>query len=225
VSSPVIEARSAAKTYRTGEVSLEVLTSVDLSVVPGEFVSIQGESGCGKTTLLNVLSGIESPDSGYVNWIGTEIGGFGRNELACIRGSFLGIVFQSYYLVPEVDTLQNVLMSRRIANGALKSGDVEDAKQMLEKVGLGDRCKQLPTTLSGGEKQRVAIARALLTNPKVVLADEPTGNLDEATGEIVMDLLQGLCNESKTALVLVTHNSDHAARANQQLTLSHGQIH
>ncbi|MBK1877136.1 ABC transporter ATP-binding protein [Pelagicoccus mobilis] len=225
MSDAVIQAGDIAKTYRTGEVSLKVLESLNLSIDAGEFVSIQGESGCGKTTLLNVLAGIESPDSGYVKWGGQSISTLGRNELARRRGAFLGIVFQSYYLVPEIDTLQNVLMSRRIVNGGLSTEDVEDAKTLLGKVGLGDRCHQLPGTLSGGEKQRVAIARALLTNPKLVLADEPTGNLDEATGEVVMDLLQGLCGETQTALVLVTHNPDHASRANRKLTLSHGQIH
>lgn len=224
MSSPVVETIAVTKSYRTGELSLDVLSGLDLEVAAGEFVSIQGESGCGKTTLLNVLAGIESPDSGHVRWNGQEIASLGRNELARRRGSFLGIVFQSYYLVPEIDTLQNVLMSRRIANGKLAGSDVEDAKSMLEKVGLGDRLHQLPGTLSGGEKQRVAIARALLTQPEVVLADEPTGNLDEATGEVVMDLLQGLCDETRTSLVLVTHNGDHASRADRQLSLSHGRI-
>lgn len=225
MSSSVIDTREIGKCYRTGEVSLEVLSGLDLSVEMGEFVSIQGESGCGKTTLLNVLAGIESPDSGYVHWDGKSIATLSRNELARKRGAFLGIVFQSYYLVPEIDTLQNVLMGRRIVNGKLGSEDFSEARTMLDKVGLGDRCHQLPNTLSGGEKQRVAIARALLTQPKVVLADEPTGNLDEATGEVVMNLLQSLCGETGTALVLVTHNPDHAARADRRLTLSHGRIH
>lgn len=225
MSNPVIETRGVGKSYRTGEVSLDVLSGLDFEVNEGEFVSIQGESGCGKTTLLNVLAGIEYPDTGKVLWGGSEIASLGRNELSSLRGAFLGIVFQSYYLVPEIDTLQNVLMSRRVANGKLKRGDAEEARAMLEKVGLGDRLQQMPATLSGGEKQRVAIARALLTQPSVVLADEPTGNLDEATGTVVMNLLQGICDETNTSLVLVTHNSEHAARADRQLSLSHGRIH
>ncbi|EDY84524.1 ABC transporter, ATP-binding protein, putative [Verrucomicrobiia bacterium DG1235] len=225
MSEVAIAANAVAKSYKTGESNLEVLKHVDLSVNTGEFVSIQGESGCGKTTLLNVLAGIESPDSGYVSWRGSSIAKLGRNALALLRGGFLGIVFQSYYLVPEIDSLQNVLMSRRIAGGRIGSADIEEAKAMLEKVGLGDRCKQMPNTLSGGERQRVAIARALLTNPQVILADEPTGNLDETTGNRVMDLLQQLCGELGTALVLVTHNAEHAVRADRRLTLSQGSIH
>lgn len=224
MSSPAIDTKDIAKAYLTGEVSLQVLLGVELTVARGEFVSIQGESGCGKSTLLNVLAGIESPDSGYVNWGGTAIESLGRDQLARRRCEYLGIVFQSYYLVPEIDTLQNVLMSRRIANTRIDKSDVEDAKAMLARIGLGDRCHQMPNTLSGGERQRVAIARALFTNPAVILADEPTGNLDEATGNRVMDQLQELCGEAGASLVLVTHNSEHAARADRQLTLSQGRI-
>ncbi|MDQ8182874.1 ABC transporter ATP-binding protein [Pelagicoccus sp. SDUM812005] len=220
-----ISASGVAKSYTTGESTLEVLRSVELSVNKGEFVSIQGESGCGKTTLLNVLAGIESPDSGYVQWGTERIEKLGRNALAVKRGGFLGIVFQSYYLVPEIDSLQNVLMSRRIVDGRVGKEQVDEARAMLAKVGLGDRCHQMPNTLSGGERQRVAIARALLTNPAVILADEPTGNLDEATGNRVMDQLRELCREFGTSLVLVTHNAEHAALADRQLTLSQGRIH
>ncbi|MDQ8185206.1 ABC transporter ATP-binding protein [Pelagicoccus sp. SDUM812002] len=220
-----IAASGVAKSYVTGEATLEVLSSVELSVGRGEFVSIQGESGCGKTTLLNVLAGIESPDTGYVQWGGDRIESLGRNALAVKRGRYLGIVFQSYYLVPEIDSLQNVLMARRIVDGRVGKSQVDEAKAMLAKVGLGDRCHQMPNTLSGGERQRVAIARALITNPAVILADEPTGNLDESTGNRVMDQLRGLCREFGTSLVLVTHNPEHAALADRQLTLSQGAIH
>lgn len=219
-----IEAKGVRKSYVTGAVSLDVLRSVDLSVNSGEFVSIQGESGCGKTTLLNVLAGIESPDSGHVCWAEHSIEKLKRNPLARLRGEYIGIVFQSYYLVPEIDSLQNVLMARRINMGRIGKKDIEDSKEMLRRVGLGDRCHQMPNTLSGGERQRVAIARALLTNPSVVLADEPTGNLDVVTGNRVMDLLQELCGEFRTALVLVTHNAEHAARADRKLILSQGVI-
>nr|WP_281384228.1 ABC transporter ATP-binding protein [Pelagicoccus albus] len=203
---------------------MEVLREVSLSVKKGEFISIQGESGCGKTTLLNVLAGIESPGNGFVEWGGERIDAFGRNALAVKRGRYLGIVFQSYYLVPEIDSLQNVLMSRRILGGRIGKSEIDEARRMLEKVGLGDRCHQMPNTLSGGERQRVAIARALLVNPNVVLADEPTGNLDEGTGNRVMSQLRELCEELGTALVLVTHNAEHAALADRQLTLSQGSI-
>lgn len=219
-----IAASGLAKTYTTGATTLEVLKSVDFEVGKGEFVSIQGESGCGKTTLLNLIAGIEHPDLGHVEWAGNRIENLSRDALALRRGGYIGIVFQSYYLVPEIDSLQNVLMSRRIADRRVGRAQVEAAKAMLTKVGLGDRCHQMPNTLSGGERQRVAIARALLTNPAVVLADEPTGNLDERTGNRVMDQLQELCREFGTALVLVTHNAEHAARADRQLALSQGCI-
>lgn len=220
----VIEASEVRKAYRTGQFVLNVLDGASLAVRDGEFLSVQGESGCGKTTLLNVLAGIEYPDSGYVNWLGENVAKLKRNPLARKRGRTIGIVFQSYYLVPEIDSLQNVLMSRRILTGKVTHEDVKAGEQMLEKVGLGDRCHQMPNTLSGGERQRVAIARALLTHPKVVLADEPTGNLDERTGNRVMDLLQELCRELRTSLVLVTHNKEHAARADRKLLLSKGQL-
>lgn len=219
-----IAASGISKSYAMGDTTLDVLKGVKLSLGRGEFVSIQGESGCGKTTLLNVLAGLESPDDGYVLWGESRIEKLGRDALALKRRGYLGIVFQSYYLVPEIDALQNVLMSRRILGGRLGKAQFEEARAMLTRVGLGDRCNQMPNTLSGGERQRVAIARALLTNPAIILADEPTGNLDEATGNRVMDQLQELCSEFGTALVLVTHNAEHAARADRQLTLTQGDI-
>ncbi|MDQ8205398.1 ABC transporter ATP-binding protein [Pelagicoccus sp. SDUM812003] len=220
--SAILNASSIRKTYPAGTSTLEVLKGVDLSLCPGEFVSIQGESGCGKTTLLNILAGIEQADTGTISWNGKEIDRLGRNELARKRCAFLGIVFQSYYLVPEIDALQNVLMSLRIAKGSVGPSEVERGKSMLQRVGLADRFSQMPSTLSGGERQRVAIARSLITQPKLVLADEPTGNLDERTGDSVMALLQTLCNETGASLLLVTHNAEHAARANRQLTLTKG---
>lgn len=224
MSSVAIEAKNVAIHYRTGEFVLKVLDGADLCVNEGEFLSVQGESGCGKTTLLNILAGIETPDSGYVKWQGEPIQNLKRDALARKRGGKIGIVFQSYYLIPEIDALQNVLMSQRILSGGIGAKEVEAAKDMLRRVGLGDRFGQMPNTLSGGERQRVAIARALLTNPAVVLADEPTGNLDEKTGNLIMDLLQQLCAEFRTSLVLVTHNKEHAVRADRQLLLSQGKL-
>lgn len=224
MSSCAVEAGDVAISYRTGEFTLKVLDGASLTVEDGEFLSVQGESGCGKTTLLNILAGIESPDTGYVNWEGEPIQGLKRDALARKRGGRIGIVFQSYYLIPEIDALQNVMMSQRVLTGKIGDKDVKVAKDLLQRVGLGDRAGQMPNTLSGGERQRVAIARALMTNPKVVLADEPTGNLDEKTGNLVMDLLQQLCSEFRTSLVLVTHNKEHAARADRQLLLSKGKL-
>lgn len=220
----VLQSSDLVKSYQTGDFVLEVLKGVDLQAHSGEFISIQGESGCGKTTFLNLLAGLESPDLGNVKWGDFDIAFEKRNALARRRAEYIGIVFQSYYLIPEVNALQNVFMSHRIAYGGNGGGGIAKAKELLERVGLGDRGNQMPATLSGGEKQRIAIARALLTNPKVILADEPTGNLDERTGDSVMELLQELCRERKTCLVLVTHNHEHAARADRQLILTEGRF-
>ena len=215
----ILEGSSLSKSYQSGALALSVLNGVDCRIGEGEFVSIQGESGCGKTTLLNILAGLEAPDSGYVKWGDQNIDKFNRNHLARVRSRHLGIVFQSYYLVPELDALQNVLLNQRIATGSV---DVKKSEELLKRVGQGDRLSQLPSTLSGGERQRVAIARALVTSPKVILADEPTGNLDARTGNGVMDLLQSICQEAQIALVLVTHNSEHATRADRKLVLKQG---
>ena len=222
MSSPVIAARSVAKTYTSGQLKLKVLQNADLAVSKGEFVSIQGESGCGKTTLLNLLAGLETPDAGSIEWAGDDVSRFGRDRLSRRRGGYLGIVFQSYYLVPELNAVQNVLLNLRIAESATGVQGTERARDMLDRVGLGEREKQLPGTLSGGERQRVAIARALVTRPEVILADEPTGNLDQRTGDQIMKLLQDLCRQTETALVLVTHNAEHAGRADRPLILGEG---
>lgn len=220
----VINAVNLRKSYQIGGAEIAVLTGASLQVSAKEFVSIQGESGCGKTTFLNTLCGIEYPDSGYVEWLGEKISDKPRNALAKQRAAYVGFVFQSYHLVPEIDALQNILISARIAKGKAGTGDIDRAKELLERVGLPNRGSQLPSTLSGGERQRVAIARALMNEPRVLLADEPTGNLDEATGERIMDLLEELCSLTQTALVLVTHNKEHALRASRQLTLTHGNL-
>lgn len=218
MSEPVLTARALRKTYLSGDRRIEVLSSVDLAVLPGESVSIRGESGSGKSTLLNLLAALDAPDSGEVSWdgkpsIGTEV-----------RGTYLGMVFQSFYLIPELDALQNVLMARRMV-GRVSSAEKARAKELLTKVGLAERTHHLPSQLSGGERQRVAVARALMNSPQLILADEPTGNLDEKTGDAVIELLLGLCAETKTALILVTHNAAHAAKTNRKTLLHEGKLH
>jgi putative ABC transport system ATP-binding protein/lipoprotein-releasing system ATP-binding protein len=192
-----------------------VLRGVDIDVAAGESVSIRGESGSGKSTLLNLLAGLDSPDSGSVAWEGS------RDTGAARRAAYLGMVFQSFYLVPELDACGNVLLARRILGRADRPARAR-ARELLAQVGLADRAAHLPSQLSGGERQRVALARALMNGPRLLLADEPTGNLDERTGNGVVELLLGLCSSAGTALILVTHNAAHAAKTRRSLLLTAG---
>ena len=215
--SPLLEASGLTKTYLSGERRLEVLRGVSLSVRDGESVSIRGESGSGKSTLLHLLAGLDAPDTGSVTWAGSTDTGAVR------RARFLGMVFQSFYLIPELDALGNVLMAARVA-GKVGAAEKAHARELLARVGLSERAHHLPSQLSGGERQRVAVARALMNAPRLILADEPTGNLDEKTGDAIIDLLLGLCSERKIALVLVTHNAAHAARTARALFMHEGAL-
>ena len=215
MSDPILTACGLRKTFLSGDRRLEVLTGVDLDVAAGESVSIRGESGSGKSTLLQLLAGLDAPDAGTLAWAGTPDTGTKR------RATFLGIVFQSFYLIPELDARENVLMARRILGG-IDAAARARADELLAKVGLAERMTHLPAQLSGGERQRVAVARALMNSPRLILADEPTGNLDERTGDAVIELLLGLCAETKTSLVLVTHNAAHAQKTHRQLVLRGG---
>ena len=210
----VLSARGLAKTYPSGDRRIEVLRGVDLDVRAGESISIRGESGSGKSTLLNLLAGLDAPDAGQVSWADAP-------AQADRRAEFLGMVFQSFYLIPELDALQNVLMAARI-RGRVGPAERARAQDLLQRVGLAERAAHLPMHLSGGERQRVAVARALMNAPKLILADEPTGNLDEHTGDAVIQLLLALCRETGTALVLVTHNVAHATKTQRQLFLRDG---
>lgn len=213
---PVLAAAGVRKNYQSGDRRIEVLCGVDLVVAAGESVSIRGESGSGKSTLLNLLAGLDTPDAGALSWSGAP-------AKAERRARFLGMVFQSFYLIPEIDARANVLMAARMvkAPGAVERARAED---LLKRVGLAERASHLPAQLSGGERQRVAVARALMNSPQLLLADEPTGNLDEHTGNAVIELLLGLSRETGTALVLVTHNAAHAQKTNRQLFLREGKL-
>jgi predicted ABC-type transport system involved in lysophospholipase L1 biosynthesis ATPase subunit len=215
VSEPVLSARGLRKNFKSGDATLEVLRGIDLDIAPGESVSIRGESGSGKSTLLNLLAGLDAPDAGTVTWDGSPDTGARR------RAAYLGMVFQSFFLVPELDALGNVLLARRILGGVDASARSR-ARDLLAHVGLADRSHHLPAHLSGGERQRVALARSLMNSPKLIVADEPTGNLDERTGNAVVELLLGLCSSANTALVLVTHNAAHAAKTHRSLVLTQG---
>lgn len=224
-SSAILEARGLSKTFRFADQKLQVLQKIDLLLPISTSLSIRGESGCGKTTLLNLLARIETADSGELLW--------GEQWMRCdrsassvevsARASFLGVVYQAYYLVPELDVLENVLLPARIL-GNVGSSILDRAHSLLEQMGVAEKARQIPGKLSGGERQRVAIARALINRPKVLLADEPTGNLDEKTGNEVMQLLLRTCSEESASLILVTHNPSFAQATDRQLFLSKGRI-
>lgn len=219
----VLRAQQIEKSFASGSGTIEVLHGVDFVVHAGESVSIRGESGSGKTTLLNLLAGLERPERGRLEWLGEVVSEWSLDRLAARRTRLIGMVFQAYYLVPEMNALDNVLLASRIA-GRIGPAERARAAALLDSVGLAPRATQMPGRLSGGERQRVAIARALVNHPRVILADEPTGNLDERTGNAVMDVLLDLCAREGTALVLVTHNKEHARRTSRQLMLHFGRL-
>jgi len=220
---PLILAKGLKKSFLSGSDPIPVLEGVDFSLSKGESVSIRGESGSGKSTLLNLLSGLETVDEGELYWSGRKVSGLSLSGLAAERASRIGFVFQAYYLAPELNALENVLFAARI-RGRVDSRIKDRAVSLLEKVGMGHRLTHSSSKLSGGERQRVAVARALINDPPVLLADEPTGNLDETTGEAVMKLLLEMTGEADKSLVLVTHNPDFAAQTHRQLTLHLGKL-
>ena len=222
-SEPLIEAKGLVKTFPGAEAPISVLDGVDFSLCDGESASIRGESGCGKSTLLNVLSGLETSDAGELRWSGHLVSGLSLSSLAAKRATRIGFVFQAYYLAPELNALENVLLAARIA-GRLNNEARERAVELLKKVGLGHRIRQSSTKLSGGERQRVAVARAMINDPEMILADEPTGNLDETTADSVMDLLFEMTTGTGKSLVLVTHNAEFAARTGKQYLLHLGKL-
>ena len=219
--SPVLTARAITKDFRSGGRRISVLRGADLEVSQGESVSIRGESGCGKTTFLNIVAGLENPDTGDIAWGGCEVNALSPAKLADKRSGWIGMVFQAYYLIPELDTFENIVMAARIS-GSYGEKVKRRAGELLTRVGLGERQHSSTTHLSGGERQRVAVARALMNVPAIVLADEPTGNLDEKTAGGVMDLLLEICREESAGLILVTHNPVFAKRTDRQILLHNG---
>lgn len=217
----VLRAVGVRKSFAIPGDSLEVLRGLNFSLTGGTSASIRGESGSGKSTLLHLFAGLEGVDSGEIEWGGAPISGWSPRRLAAERAIRLGLVFQAYHLVGEMTALENVLFAARIA-GKVDSKVRERARYLLDRVGLGGRERQLPGKMSGGERQRVAVARAILNEPKLLLADEPTGNLDEKTGDRTMELLLGLVAEQGVSLVLVTHSPRFAAECDEQWVLQEG---
>lgn len=217
----VIAVRGLKKSLRSGSTSLEILKGIDLSIPARQFVVIMGASGSGKSTLLGLLAGLDAPSSGTVAIDGQEISRLSEDDLARIRATKLGFVFQSYQLIPTLTALENVLLPHEL-HGA--DDGRPRARELLASVGLQDRVHHYPVQLSGGEQQRVALARAFMLRPPVILADEPTGNLDSATGERVMQLLLELNRREGATLVLVTHDETLAAYADRKILLRDGRI-
>lgn len=222
----MIEVRGLKKSIRNGTRLVEILRGIDLLIPQGQFVAIMGASGSGKSTLLGLLAGLDSPTEGEVLLDGVEISQLPEDELAGVRGSKIGFVFQSYQLVPTLTAFENVLLPFELnARPPLTAKDGKaKATALLASVGLADRLNHYPVQLSGGEQQRVALARAFVLDPPIVLADEPTGNLDSTNGEQVLRLLTERQRESNTTLVMVTHDPQIAARADRRIHLRDGLV-
>lgn len=216
--SAYIEFRNVRKIYKTGELEIAVLSGVDFEIEKGEFCVIVGASGAGKTTILNILGGMETLTSGSVWLDGVEISALKKRALTAYRRYDVGFVFQFYNLVQNLTAKENVELAAQICKDTL------DASEVLEKVGLGDRMKNFPAQLSGGEQQRVAIARALAKNPKLLLCDEPTGALDYNTGKAVLKLLQDTCRSTGMTVVVITHNQALSAMADRIITVKNGTV-
>jgi putative ABC transport system ATP-binding protein len=219
----ILQASGLTKIIDTGTHRVEILRGVDLEVPKGQFVAIMGASGSGKSTLLGLLAGLDTATAGKVVIDGVDITGLNEDELALVRGRKLGFVFQSYQLIPTLTAEENVLLPHELAGGDVKAG-MARARELLRSVGLDDRMDHYPVQLSGGEQQRVALARAFMVKPPILMADEPTGNLDSVNGALVLDLLISLNRREGTTLVLVTHDRTLAARADRIVTLSDGKV-
>jgi putative ABC transport system ATP-binding protein len=220
---PILEARGLTKIIDTGTHRVEILRGLDLAIPAGQFVAIMGASGSGKSTLLGLLAGLDTPTSGTIVLDGTDITGLSEDKLAVVRGRKIGFVFQSYQLIPTLTAEENVLLPYELTGGDVRSG-IERARELLESVGLADRLDHYPVQLSGGEQQRVALARAFMVKPPILMADEPTGNLDSVTGAHVLELLLRLNEREGTTLILVTHDQTLASRASRIITLKDGLI-
>jgi putative ABC transport system ATP-binding protein len=223
---PVIEVEDLSKEYPMGEDVVKALRAVSFQVEAGAFVALMGPSGSGKSTLMHLLGCLDTPTNGRYQLNGRDVGHLSRRARAEVRNRHIGFVFQSFNLLPRLSTLENVmlpLLYRRPGQNDEKRGEKELAELALQQVGLSDRTGHKPTELSGGQRQRVAIARALVTNPSLILADEPTGNLDSRTGADILDLLAALHENGRT-IILVTHDAQVAARARRVLYMQDGRI-
>ena len=220
---PLVRVQGVTKTYQEGDREREVLHGIDFSILEGELVVLLGRSGSGKSTLLNVISGIDLPTTGDVFFEDTNLTRLSEQERTLFRREHVGFVFQSFNLIPTLTVAENILLPLEL-NGRMSPDEQEQALSFLDEVGLRDRAGSFPDRLSGGEQQRVAIARALAHDPLLILADEPTGNLDFKTGRQVMDLLQGLIHDAHRTMLIATHDRDILELADRVLTLQDGNL-
>ena len=219
----ILQASGITKTIDSGTHRVEILRGIDLEVPAGQFVAIMGASGSGKSTLLGLLAGLDAPTTGRIVIDGVDITGLNEDRLALVRGRKIGFVFQSYQLIPTLTAEENVLLPHELTGGDVSAG-LARARDLLRSVGLEDRMDHYPVQLSGGEQQRVALARAFMVKPPILMADEPTGNLDSVNGAHVLDLLISLNQREGTTLILVTHDRTLTARADRIVTLSDGKV-
>ena len=217
----MIRAKALTKAIDTGTHRVEILKGIDLEIPRGQFAAVMGPSGSGKSTLLGLLAGLDTPTSGSILLDGQEITGLTEDELAAVRGRKIGFVFQSYHLIPTLTAEENVMLPADLAGNG---GGYLRARELLDRVGLSDRREHYPVQLSGGEQQRVALARAFMMRPPILMADEPTGNLDSENGRIVLDLLLALNRQEGTTMVLVTHDQELAGHADRRIQLRDGRI-
>lgn len=223
---PLLRMEGVEKTFTLpSDEQLRILSGLDLTVMPQEVIAIVGRSGSGKSTLLNLLGLLDVPTVGRITLAGRETSALNDAARSRVRGAFLGFIFQQFHLMDRRTALENVAEPLLYASASELSGRISQAQSLLQQVGLADRAHSMPHLLSGGEQQRVAIARALVRRPRLILADEPTGALDETTGERVLDLLFRLVRDGGSTMILVTHDRDVAARADRVLTLEGGRLH
>ena len=219
----MVEAKAISKSYMLGSKRVEVLQGIDLVVQRGEFVAVRGASGAGKSTLLHLIAGLDSPDSGTLRVNAQDLSKSSSDAAAKFRRQAVGVVFQAYHLFPELDALENVCVPARLARREMGATTAK-AKQLLDRVGLGHRMDHRPTELSGGEQQRVSIARAMVNDPVLIIADEPTGNLDSKTGDEILELLSSLRRDFGTTLIIATHDQRVASRAQREVEILDGRI-
>jgi putative ABC transport system ATP-binding protein len=222
IEEPILEVRGLRKTIHSGTHEVEILRGLDFAVPRGQFVAIRGPSGSGKSTLLGLMAGLDTPTTGSIILDGREIQHLGEDEMALLRGRTIGFVFQSYQLVPTLTAEENVLLPLDLAGDGYQG--LERAQELLDRVGLRNRHDHYPVQLSGGEQQRVALARAFIRKPPIVMADEPTGNLDGDNGRHVLEMLLELNRREQTTLILVTHDAELAAHATRLINLRDGRI-